>query len=69
MQVLEEMERKIEELSSLISTMKERQNLFYSYIQENGLEQDYQKFEKEWLEKHLELEEINRKRLVKTPRL
>lgn len=69
MQVLEEMERKIEELSSLISIMKERQNLFYSYIQENGLEQDYQKFEKEWLEKHLELEEINRKRLVKTPRL
>lgn len=69
MQVLEEMERKIEELSSLISIMKERQNLFYSYIQENGLEQDYQKFEKEWLEKHLELEETNRKRLVKTPRL
>ena len=46
--ILEELEQKIEEVSSLIKTMRSRQALFETYIRDHNLEQDYLHFPKKW---------------------
>ena len=67
--ILEELERKIEEVSSLIKTMRSRQALFETYIRDHNLEQDYLHFCKEMEEKRLKLEDNRHKKIVKTPRI